>query len=274
MYQHIEDDFTKLLAIDMDGTCLTPKQNITERTLNALRSAASVGIMIVPTTGLTITCLPNQLKKEPYIRYAITSNGARVVDMKAGKTLFHAPMPIENVLPLLRKCSHSDLGITAHIDKEYVVQGRSLSMLGRLIYGRDARNSICVNSILSYVDGTDKCFEELQLFYFSQKARKQAEQILSDQMTFSVVYAKSYVEIFSKKATKGAALAVLAKYLEIPRMNIACIGDGENDVSMFQTSGKNFAMGNAVDSLKAKADYIVSSNKSDGVAEMIEYHLL
>ena len=95
---------------------------------------------------------------------------------------------------------------------------------------KDARNSICVNSILSYADQTDGCFEELQLFYFSQKVRNQAEQILSGQLPFSIVFAKSYVEVFSKDATKRAALSALAEYLDIPRRPIACIGDGENDV--------------------------------------------
>jgi hydroxymethylpyrimidine pyrophosphatase-like HAD family hydrolase len=70
----------------------------------------------------------------------------------------------------------------------------------------------------------------LQLFYFSQKVRNQAEQILSGQLPFSIVFAKSYVEVFSKDATKRAALSALAEYLDIPRRPIACIGDGENDV--------------------------------------------
>lgn len=51
----------KLLAVDMDGTCLDSRSRMTERTLIALRRAASAGITVVPTTGRNLGCIPHRL---------------------------------------------------------------------------------------------------------------------------------------------------------------------------------------------------------------------
>lgn len=263
----------QLFAIDIDGTCLNPKQLISNRTLSSLRNAAESGIEIVPATGRTLTCLPSVLKTERYIHYVITSNGSRVTDIHTGETLFKAPIPLKDALLLLDDCQKKRLGITAHIDDEYFVQGRFLHFLGRIIYGSDALNSKCVKNIFSYVEGKDISFDELQFFFFSTEVRQSIERILLN-YDLSAVYSQKYVEIFSKSANKGAALSALTKHLKIPKSHVACIGDGENDLYMFHSAGMRFAMGNAVNSLKVQADYVVSSNQYDGVADAIEHYLL
>ena len=76
--------------------------------------------------------------------------------------------------------------------------------------------------------------------------------------------------MFSKNAAKGRALEVLARQLGIAREETACIGDGENDLSMFEASGLSIAMGNAFEGLKEKSDYVTSSNNRDGVAKAVK----
>lgn len=79
----------RLLAIDMDGTCLNGRSRISPRTMAALEAAHNAGILIVPTTGRTLTCLPHQLAaRRDLYRYVITSNGARVTDLQTSQTLF------------------------------------------------------------------------------------------------------------------------------------------------------------------------------------------
>ena len=243
----------RLFAIDLDGTCINSRQQITDRTLGALRRASEAGIEVVPTTGRTRSCLPEELRKEPCIRYLITSNGARVTDTKTGKTVYQAPVPTEEAMSLLAEGTKQKLGVTAHIDDESYVQGRLLNWIGRRIYRESAANTLCVKDIRASV----------------QRARK-----LLSGYDLTATFGPQYVEVFSKEANKGRALSVLAGHLGIPQAEVACIGDGENDVFMFAASGLTFAMGNAVDSLKARADHVVSTNDLDGVAEAIENYLI
>ena len=50
----------KLLAIDMDGTCLDQRSRMTDRTLDVLRKAAKAGITVVPCTGRNLGCISAQ----------------------------------------------------------------------------------------------------------------------------------------------------------------------------------------------------------------------
>ena len=54
---------------------------------------------------------------------------------------------------------------------------------------------------------------------------------------------------------------------------MAC-GDGENDLSMIRYAGLGIAMANAVESVKAAADFVTLSNDEDGVAYVVERFVL
>ena len=73
-----------------------------------------------------------------------------------------------------------------------------------------------------------------------------------------------------KDCTKANAIKILADHLDINKEEIIVIGDGANDISMFEMSGYKIAMGNANNKLKEKADYITDSNNQDGVAKALE----
>ena len=51
----------RLLAVDMDGTCLNSRSQMTAETIRALEAAAKAGIIVVPTTGRSLSCLPHRL---------------------------------------------------------------------------------------------------------------------------------------------------------------------------------------------------------------------
>jgi hydroxymethylpyrimidine pyrophosphatase-like HAD family hydrolase len=58
--------------------------------------------------------------------------------------------------------------------------------------------------------------------------------------------------------------------LKINSMDILAIGDSESDLGMIKLAGIGVAMGNASNVLKANAEFTVSDNDNDGVAEAIE----
>jgi Cof subfamily protein (haloacid dehalogenase superfamily) len=83
-----------------------------------------------------------------------------------------------------------------------------------------------------------------------------------------------YLDITHPLANKGVALSELAKLLAVPLAEIAVIGDGGNDVAMFERSGLSIAMGNASPEVKEAADFVTDSNREDGFANAIERFIL
>ncbi len=83
-----------------------------------------------------------------------------------------------------------------------------------------------------------------------------------------------YVDVTHPQANKGAVVRALSRILAIPTAEIAVIGDGANDVAMFEQSALSIAMGNASPDVQGKADLVTDSNEDDGFAKAIEHYLL
>ncbi|MBT9058244.1 HAD family hydrolase, partial [Lactobacillus delbrueckii subsp. bulgaricus] len=67
------------------------------------------------------------------------------------------------------------------------------------------------------------------------------------------------------------ALTTLLDLLNIQPEEAMVFGDNNNDLSDFQLPGVfKVAMGNAIDEIKAAADYVTASNNQDGIALAVE----
>jgi hydroxymethylpyrimidine pyrophosphatase-like HAD family hydrolase len=83
-----------------------------------------------------------------------------------------------------------------------------------------------------------------------------------------------YLDITHPLANKGVALSALATLLSIPPGEIAVIGDGGNDVAMFERSGLSIAMGNASPQVQRAADFVTDTNREEGFANAVERFIL
>jgi Cof subfamily protein (haloacid dehalogenase superfamily) len=83
-----------------------------------------------------------------------------------------------------------------------------------------------------------------------------------------------YLDITHPLANKGVALSALATLLAVPQAEIAVVGDGGNDVAMFERSGLSIAMGNASPQVQGAADFVTDTNREEGFANAIERFIL
>jgi hypothetical protein len=83
-----------------------------------------------------------------------------------------------------------------------------------------------------------------------------------------------YLDSTAPDANKGAGMLALARQLGVPPTEVAVIGDGGNDVAMFEHAGLSIAMGNAQPAVKAQAHLVTASNAEDGFAMAIERFIL
>jgi len=83
-----------------------------------------------------------------------------------------------------------------------------------------------------------------------------------------------YLDVTHPLANKGTALTDVAKLLRVPLAEIAVIGDGGNDIAMFERSGLSIAMGNASPEVQQAADLVTDSNEEEGFANAIERFIL
>jgi len=82
------------------------------------------------------------------------------------------------------------------------------------------------------------------------------------------------VYVTNAEATKQHSVFKFAEILGITTREIIGIGDHYNDFPLLMACGLKVAMGNAVEDLKAIADYIAPSVEEDGVVDVIEKFVL
>jgi Cof subfamily protein (haloacid dehalogenase superfamily) len=74
----------------------------------------------------------------------------------------------------------------------------------------------------------------------------------------------------NRNAVKWNAVKTVAGHYNINTDMIAAFGDDINDLEMLKYCGTGVAVANAVDEVKAAADYICDTNDDDGVAKWLE----
>ena len=79
-----------------------------------------------------------------------------------------------------------------------------------------------------------------------------------------------YLDITPPGKDKGTFVDAISQRLNIPLLQIATIGDMQNDLAMFRKSGMSVAMGNATDAVKKQASEVTASNEDEGFAGAID----
>jgi Cof subfamily protein (haloacid dehalogenase superfamily) len=79
-----------------------------------------------------------------------------------------------------------------------------------------------------------------------------------------------YLDVTPPGCDKGTFVQAMARRLGIATTAVATIGDMQNDLAMFRTSGLSIAMGNATDDVKKQATHVTTSNEEEGFAGAIE----
>ena len=105
--------------LDLDGTLLNAKKELTPVCRQALESAADAGILIVPATGRFFDAMPEAVRALPFLRYAITINGAQALDIQRARSIYRAEIPCRqaieimsylDALPVIYDCYMNDCG--------------------------------------------------------------------------------------------------------------------------------------------------------------------
>ena len=83
-----------------------------------------------------------------------------------------------------------------------------------------------------------------------------------------------FLACHNKYTSKLSALKKILRILDIDKMDVIAIGDSESDIDIINFTGLGIAMGNASEAVKKNADFVVSDNDNDGVAEAINKFVL
>ena len=275
------DHKIKLVGFDLDGTLLNSEKVLTERTKKALLDAVEQGIVIVPVTGRTLAGVPKELMEFPGVRYVITANGARILDVVNGETIIEELLSREKCGIILEIFEKYDTLKEIYYDGVGYADRESLDNMERYqpdeAMGRYIRATrIPIESTRARFEAEEKGMDKIQALFSDisdkEKARLEVLAAVTDvEVTGAVL---NNVEVNAKGIHKGNALVKLGEVLGIRMEEIMAFGDGNNDIQMLEAVGVGVAMANSVPEVLAVADMVAPSNNEDGVAQTIEKYVL
>ena len=262
----------RLIALDLDGTVFNEKKEITLTVRSAIADAILHDIIVMPATGRPEAGLPEEFLSIPGVKYALTSNGARIIDIHTKKAVYEDLMPLSDGLDILDYLENLGFIPDVYVDGEVFVEQtayeevlRTFDLGGLLPYFKKSRQP--VEHLRSFIEKKGKKIEKINLMIQDMDRKQQITEELRHLTPFCIASGLPInIEITSPTVNKGAAILNFASQLGIRREQIMACGDAGNDIDMIRTAGLGVAMGNASEEIKAAADFITKSNEEDGVA--------
>ena len=270
----------RMIGVDLDGTLLNSEKQLTAYTREVLKKAIEQEVAVVVATGRPFSGVPDELKHFPGMRYALTANGARILDMQKQKVVYKNLLSgeiAEKVIDILKR---------HHAIHEFFVDGVGYmnedGLKNVYAYFEDPHMAEYLQSTRITVKDVKeklqvmKCeVDKLQGIFRNQKDKQEALEELNTLSGIVVTAAMdNNLEINKEGTNKGLGLLQLGKSLGISGEEIMACGDGGNDVEMLKEVGFAIAMANAYDPVKTAADFVTVSNDEDGVAKAIERFVL
>ena len=266
----------KMIGLDLDGTLLTDKKELTDRTKAALCRAIELGITVLVASGRPWMGVPEELRNFPGMRYALTSNGARIIDTKDDRVIEEHLLSPELALKALAVCGKYDTLQEVYFDGQGYAPEDQMAYVEK--YHRNPsmceymrKTRLPVKDIRKLVEQENRGLDKVQALFADMDERETAWKELEQEKGLELVGSLQYnIEINAAGVNKGTGLVNLGRMLGIRRKEIMAFGDGDNDIAMLREAGFGVAMANADEQVKAAADYITLSNEEEGVAEAIE----
>ncbi|MBR0714815.1 HAD family hydrolase [Bradyrhizobium liaoningense] len=256
-----------LLVSDVDGTLLTKDKTLTDRAKASVRRLheAGIGFTITssrPTIGMTFLIEP----------LAITLpvgafNGSSIVDPRLNPIEQHLipPAAAERSLQILNEFGvdiwlfTNDKWLTRNPDGDYVPHEKRAIRADPTI----------VTDFAPYLASACKIVGASADAPHLEACEKVMQQALGREAT-AIRSQTYYLDITPPGHDKGTFVQAIARRLGLSTDAVATIGDMQNDLAMFRTSGLSIAMGNAADNVKREASYVTSTNEQEGFANAVD----
>jgi Cof subfamily protein (haloacid dehalogenase superfamily) len=256
-----------LVVSDVDGTLLTKDKMLTDGARAAARRLhdAGIGFTIVssrPTIGMQFLIEPLSITL-PVGAF----NGSSIVDVKMA--------PVEqHLIPVSAVARSLDILQQFGVDIWLFTNDQWLTKNGGGDYVAHERRTIrhepaIVADFTPYLARACKIVGSSSDPALLMRCEAATQQALGTEAT-AVRSQTYYLDITPPGFDKGTFVQTMARRLGVATDAVATIGDMQNDLPMFRTSGLSFAMGNATDDVKRHATHVTASNEEDGFAKAMD----
>lgn len=278
----------RMVVSDMDGTLLKRHGQISPGNLDAIRSLEKRGIEFVIASGRDYKGVYSILDEYHLKCEAILGNGSQYVDME-GNILLSCYMNkavVKDVVEIFvsRRIPYMIFatdGFYTGYEPSFVRDkfiNRNIERFGGTgeEFEKGGKREYMPCNHLRKIEDFDVFLsgdmEIIKVEAFSMANQEIEDARASLESISGISFLSSFddnVEVTDKAAQKGYILEKVIQMRGISKEEVMVIGDGMNDLSMFECFPHSFAPSNACEGIKELAGTIVCSNEEDGFAQAV-----
>lgn len=280
----------KLIALDIDGTLINSKQVLTGRTRRALEAAKAAGIKVTIATGRHYNSAATIARMAGINAPMVCNDGALIADINTGEILAKHLLPLEvalEVLDIAQEYENLHLQVFTIDEKIYAGKNYRLDMARKFFRSPQRINFRGIYNFFKAfvfvpvrstgdIEGAKAALKEPPAkvlvygdAYELEEFTERVTTLFQGQISITTAIVNC-IDILKHGVSKAKGLKELGEKLGIRPEEIVTVGDNINDLEMLEFAGMGVAMGNAVEEVKNRADYITKSNDEDGVAYFVE----
>lgn len=274
----------KIIFIDIDGTLVNDEKQVSQRTINKIKKLKEKGIITVLTSGRPYGSIEKYSIQCDAMPYLIGSNGAITRNIEKDEDFFIKNLEKQKVLEILKIIRKHNLYTTITVSGNIITDTQKYGLIPEY-----RPEIIETESLEEYIDKIERPIIKFSIVDEEKEKLENIRKELIDKFDITMTpvdimgltqkqrkvkngyISNPYItDIMAPNTTKGDAIRNLSKYLKIDLSQTIAIGDGRNDIEMFETVGYKIAMKNAVKELYERADIITTTNNNEGVADALE----
>ena len=256
----------RLVALDLDGTTIDHTGALSPAVGEAVAGVVAAGLHVVVATGRSIVATVPVLELLGLSTgYVVCSNGAVTMmrDASAPRgyqivdTVTFDPRP---VLTMLRQeipdalVAVEDLGVGFKVSAEF--PDGELGGVQKVVPWDELLAEPVTRVTLRRPDASSEEFME------------QVERVGLHGVSYAVGWT-AWLDINPEGVSKGSALELVRRRLEVEPADTVAVGDQRNDVEMLRWAARGVAMGQAPDEVKAAADEVTGTVDEDGLVAVL-----
>jgi 5-amino-6-(5-phospho-D-ribitylamino)uracil phosphatase len=283
-----------ILALDLDGTLVSPDHTISRENIAAVHAARAAGIEVIICTGRGLKECAAYLALLGQTAPVAVAGGSIIADPSSGATLHRFAMPqplVRDVVEALHTHRHAAMllkdphetsldylvvqskhkfALDPVMDWWFELMRVGVRYVEHIESDEHPEHTVRIGAfgvstgIASIAHDLTPLLQGRAVFHhFPAVVAPEHEARLGPGEKFHIF------ELFAAGGNKWSAVQHLAAKRNIPASRIAAIGDEINDVSMITGAGLGIAMGNAIPAVRSIAKYTTRTNAQHGVAHAI-----
>ncbi len=261
----------RVVAVDLDGTLLDPRNQVSEEDERAVREAIDAGVKVVLATSRWYHAARRTAAQMGIEGPIICHNGALVRDSDSGVEMLHVRIDLDLARHLAEHIDTLDGDAYVTVDDRTFVRSRRARDPARL-----PPDMAVVSTIAEAVTAAPTAF----LVFGKDSVRSVVETFREHhgvKANLAEGFSESfpdYLNVVHPSADKGSALRAVCEALCIPLEQTMAVGDAAPDIAMLKVAGIGVAMGNAAPDVKSAAGVVAPGNDAGGVAWAIRRYVL